>query len=438
MSSHPGSPLCGDINVPGDKSISHRAVILGALAIGRTTISGLLEGEDVLCTANAARQFGALVERSDDGIWVIDGFGTGGFSEPDDVINCGNSGTGARLLMGAMATSPITAVFTGDASLRSRPMRRVLDPITQFGAQCLARDGRYLPATIVGADIPVPVSMDLKVPSAQVKSAILLAGLNAPGTTIVTETARTRDHTENMLASFGASVVVEDLAEGRRITVGGHADLQPQSVTVPGDPSSAAFPLVSALVVPGSNITISGICTNPTRTGLLSTLKEMGAELEFSNVRTECGEPVADITARSSSLSGVDVPPDRAPTMIDEYPILAVAAAFAEGKSVMRGLEELRYKESDRLDAVARNLKACGIHVEESADELVVHGRGAQGVLGGATCQSFHDHRIAMSFLCLGLAAQKPIAIDDTASIATSFPMFSSLMASLGADIRQP
>ena len=436
LTAHPGHSLRGDIAVPGDKSISHRAVILGSLAIGTTEISGLLEGEDVLATIRAARQFGAVANRSDEGTWTIDGFGTGGFSSPDDVIDCGNSGTGARLLMGAVATSPIVAVFTGDSSLRSRPMGRVLDPISEFGAQCIAREGRYLPATIIGSDCPVPARIELSVPSAQVKSAILLAGLNAPGRTVVTETARTRDHTENMMALFGATVAVEDTNHAQNISVEGHAELVPQPLTVPGDPSSAAFPVTAAILTGGSQVTIRGVCINPTRTGLFTTLQEMGANLRFENRRSDCGEEVADVKAGFSVLEGIEIPPERAPTMIDEYPILAVAAAFAEGRTVMRGVRELRYKESDRLYAVARGLEACGVRVEEKEDELVVIGNGPGGVEGGATCRSFMDHRIAMSFLCLGLATRSPVTVDDSGSIATSFPQFASLMASIGSEIR--
>ena len=436
LTAHPGNPLVGDIAVPGDKSISHRAVILGALAVGTTEIEGLLEGEDVLGTIQAVRQFGARAERSEEGKWTIDGFGTGGFAVPDDVIDCGNSGTGVRLLMGAVATSPIVAVFTGDSSLRTRPMGRVLEPISEFGANCIARLDRYLPATIVGAVDPVPIRHELAVPSAQVKSAILLAGLNAPGQTVVVEREPTRDHTENMLELFGASVAREDGNSARLISVGGHAELRPQSVSVPGDPSSAAFPVTAALLVEGSRVTVRNVCMNPTRTGLYSTLLEMGARLTIKNRRTEGGEAVADISAEFSSLTGVEVDPGRAPTMIDEYPMLAVAAAFAEGRTVMSGVRELRYKESDRLHAMARGLEACGVRVEEEEDQLVVIGRGPRGVKGGTTCQSHLDHRIAMSFLCLGLASGLPVSVDDTDAIATSFPQFVKLMQSLGSELR--
>ena len=433
MTAHPGNILEGDISVPGDKSISHRAIILGSLAVGRTSVTGLLEAEDVMTTIQAARAFGAEVERSGGG-WEIHGFGTGGFSQPDDVIDCGNSGTGVRLLMGAMSTSPVTAVFTGDHSLRSRPMGRVLEPISEFGACFTARDRQYLPVTIVGASDPVPVDIELAVPSAQVKSALMLGGLNAPGVTRLVERANTRDHTENMLRSFGAEIDVEEFEHGRRISVGGYAELQPQPVIVPGDPSSAAFPVVSALITGGSRVRLDGVCVNPTRTGLYTTLIEMGARLEFANRRIECGEPVADLLAEFSGLQGVEVPPERAPTMIDEYPVLAVAAAFAEGRTVMHGIEEMRYKECDRLSVMARGLEACGVHVEETRDSLAVTGRGDGSVAGGATCEAHFDHRIAMSFLCLGLAARNPVTVDDTTVIATSFPEFVATMTSLGAE----
>ncbi len=434
LTARPGNALSGEHSIPGDKSISHRAIILGSLAVGRTSVAGLLESEDVMATVRAARLFGADIEKSDDG-WDIHGFGTGGFSEPGDVIDCGNSGTGVRLLMGAMATSPVTAVFTGDHSLRSRPMGRVLEPVCRFGARFIARDNRYLPATIIGAEDPVPIDFELEIPSAQVKSALMFGGLNTPGTTVLTERASTRDHTENMLRSFGADITVEYLEDRRRISVPGYADLQPQSVIVPGDPSSTAFPVVAALVTEGSRIRLNGICVNPTRTGLYVTLREMGASLEFTNRRIECGEPVADLTAGFSCLRGVEVPPERAPTMIDEYPILAVASAFAEGRTVMRGIRELRFKECDRLATIASGLEACGVQVEETEDSLTVTGRGPGGVEGGAECQARHDHRIAMSFLCLGLAARKAVTVDDTATIATSFPEFAATMTNLGAEL---
>ncbi len=437
MSAHPGNPLTGRADVPGDKSISHRALILGALAVGETHISGLLEGQDVLDTARAMAAFGASVERTGDGEWRINGVGVGGFAEPDDVIDCGNAGTGVRLIMGAMATSPITATFTGDASLRSRPMGRITDPLTLFGARTFGRSGGRLPLTIVGAKDAVPVRYASPVPSAQVKSAVLLAGLNAIGETILTEAEATRDHTERMLAGFGAEVATEITKSGRIVTLGGQPELKPQTISVPRDPSSAAFPVCAALITEGSDVLVRDIGLNPTRAGLFTTLREMGADLTFENQRTEGGEPVADLRARFSALKGIEVPPERAASMIDEYPVLAVVAACAEGRTIMRGVRELRVKESDRIDAMARGLEACGVKVGEDEDTLIVHGMGAGNVPGGATCKTHLDHRIAMSFLCLGLAAQKPVRLDDGAPVATSFPDFERLMRDLGADIRR-
>ena len=428
--------LRGEANVPGDKSISHRALILGALAVGETRITGLLEGEDVLATAAAVRLFGAETERVAAGEWKVHGVGTGGFADPDNVIDCGNSGTGVRLLMGAMATTPITAVFTGDASLRSRPMRRVTEPLTEFGARCGGRAGGLLPITIEGASEPIPVCYRMHTPSAQVKSAILFAGLNAPGQTSVIETALTRDHSERMLQAFGAGLTIDDGKGARTITVDGYAELKPQSVAVPADPSSASFPLAAALIVEGSSVVLPGVGINPARTGFLTTVREMGARLKIKNRRLQGGEPVADIEVAHSALRGIEVMPERAPTMIDEYPILSVIAACAEGDTVMQGVGELRLKESDRIDAMARGLEACGVKLSETNDTLTVHGRGPGGIKGGAVCQTRLDHRIAMSFLCLGLAAQSPVSIDDAAPIATSFPGFQPVMCGLGADIR--
>ena len=432
MISSPGHPLKGGIGIPGDKSISHRALILGALSVGETRATGLLEADDVLATVQAIKQFGATAERSAPGEWSVHGVGTGGFAEPDDVIDCGNSGTGVRLLMGAMATTEITATFTGDSSLRSRPMGRITIPLGEFGARCEGRTGDRLPITVLGSRTSVPITHRPSVPSAQVKSAILLAGLNALGSTTVFETSTTRDHTERMLSAFGADLTVEPEGNGQAVTVKGYAELKPQTVAVPGDPSSAAFPIAAAVLVEGSEIRVRGVGVNPTRTGFLTTLKEMGADLEFENRRIEGGEPVADIAVRHSRLKGVEVPPERAPSMIDEYPILSAIAAFADGDTVMRGVKELRVKESDRVAAMARGLDACGVDVDEDEDTLVVHGGG---VPGGATCRTLFDHRIAMSFLCLGLASDKPVAIDDGTPIATSFPTFNKLMASLGAKI---
>ncbi|MDX5357645.1 MAG: 3-phosphoshikimate 1-carboxyvinyltransferase [Rhodobacterales bacterium] len=436
MTARASGPLKGVAEVPGDKSISHRALILGALAVGRTHVTGLLEGQDVLDTAAAMRAFGATVDRLGDGEWVVQGVGVGGFGEPADVIDCGNSGTGVRLIMGAMATSPITATFTGDASLRKRPMGRVTDPLALFGARAYGRQGGRLPMTLVGAADPVPVRYTVPVPSAQVKSAVLLAGLNAPGETVVIEREATRDHSERMLAGFGAQIRVETAPEGRIITLTGRPELRPQTVAVPRDPSSAAFPVCAALIVPGSDILVPGVSRNPTRDGLFVTLLEMGADIAFENPREEGGEPVADLRVRfTGDLKGIETPPDRAASMIDEFPILSVVAACASGTTTMRGVKELRVKESDRIDAMARGLEACGVRIEEDQDTLIVHGMGQGNVPGGATCATHLDHRIAMSFLVLGLASKQPVSVDDGSPIATSFPVFEPLMKRLGASV---
>ena len=428
-------PLRGRCRVPGDKSISHRALILGSLAVGRTRVSGLLEGEDVLCTAGAMRALGASVERQGDGAWLVKGLGVGGLHAPGDVLDMGNSGTGARLLMGAVATHPFTSFFTGDASLRRRPMARVTAPLEQAGARFVAREGGRLPLAVIGAASPMPITYRLPVPSAQVKSAVLLAGLNAPGETIVEEPLATRDHTERLLQHFGASVAVEPMNDGgRRIRLAGQPELEGADLVVPADPSSAAFPAVAALIVPGSEITIEGVGLNPQRAGLYDTLAAMGARIERRNERIEGGEPVADLMVRAGGLKGVDVPAERAPSMIDEYPVLAVAAAFAQGRSVMRGLAELRVKESDRLAAIAEGLAACGAQVLVEGDTLIVEGKG-RPPKGGATIAARLDHRIAMAFLVLGMAAEQPVRIDDGATIATSFPDFVPLMNRLGAAI---
>ena len=438
MTSAKSGPLKGTASVPGDKSISHRSLIFGAMAVGETKITGLLEGQDVLDTAKAMRAFGATVTRHGEGAWSVNGVGVGGFQEPADVIDCGNSGTGVRLIMGCMATSAMTATFTGDASLRKRPMGRVTDPLSLFGAQAYGRKGGRLPMTIVGAANPVPVRYALPVASAQVKSAVLLAGLNAPGQTVVIEKEPTRDHSERMLLGFGATLTVESSREGNVITLTGQPELRPQTVAVPRDPSSAAFPVCAALIVEGSDIFVPGVSQNLTRNGLYLTLVEMGAEIEFQNPREEGGEPVADLRVRfSGNMKGIEVPPERAPSMIDEYPILSVVAAFATGKTVMRGVKELRVKESDRIDAMARGLEANGVTIEEDEDTLIVHGMGAGGMPGGATCATHLDHRIAMSFLVAGMAAKKPVAVDDASPIVTSFPIFESLMNGLGASIRR-
>jgi len=436
MTSRASGPLEGTAEVPGDKSISHRSLILGALSVGKTTIEGLLEGQDVLDTARAMQAFGAEVTDHGGGSWSVQGVGVGGFGEPDGVIDCGNSGTGVRLIMGAMATSPIVATFTGDASLNGRPMARVTDPLALFGAQAVGREGGRLPMTIVGAAEPLPVRYVVPVPSAQVKSAVLLAGLNAPGQTVVIEAEATRDHTERMLAGFGAEITVEDTDEGRVITLTGQPELEPQHIEVPRDPSSAAFPVCAALVVPGSDVLVPGIGLNPTRAGLFTTLREMGADLTYENERIEGGEPVADLRARySPDMKGIEVPPARAASMIDEYPVLSVVAAYARGQTMMRGVKELRVKESDRIDAMATGLRANGVEVDEGPDWWAVTGLGQGNVPGGGLCESRLDHRIAMSFLILGMAANAPVRVDDGGPVATSFPIFEPLMAALGAQV---
>ncbi|HEY5238242.1 MAG TPA: 3-phosphoshikimate 1-carboxyvinyltransferase [Rhizomicrobium sp.] len=430
------SRLMGAVQVPGDKSISHRALILGALAVGETRITGLLEAEDVLNTAEAMRALGAKVERTGAGEWRVHGVGVGGFAEPEAPLDFGNSGTGSRLVMGAMATTPISAVFTGDASLRRRPMKRVLEPLTKFGATYEAGEGGLMPVTLHGASIPICIDYEVTVASAQVKSALLLAALNAPGRTRIVQRALTRDHTEKMLAAFGAEISVEPLADGEAIYLMGEAELKPTQVDVPRDPSSAAFPLVAALIVPGSEVSIPSMLLNERRIGLIETLREMGADISIVNARESGGEKIGDLVARFSNLKGVDVPPDRAPAMIDEYPILAVAASFAEGRTIMRGLEELRVKESDRLAAVVAGLCANGVRVEETEDGMIVDGAGADGVKGGGTVATHMDHRIAMSFLTMGFASRDAVTVDDVSMIATSFPEFESLMTNLGADFQ--
>jgi 3-phosphoshikimate 1-carboxyvinyltransferase len=428
-------PLRGRVRVPGDKSISHRSLIFGALAVGESKITGLLEGEDVINTAKAMRALGARVERTGPGSWSVHGVGVSGFAAPAGVLDFGNSGTGCRLVMGAVAGCPIVATFDGDGSLRKRPMRRVLEPLERMGARAReAAEGGRLPLTLQGAVDPIPIFYESPVPSAQLKSAILLAGLAAPGETCVIEAEATRDHTERMLAHFGATVRVEPHgAHGRRITLVGQPELSPAVVIVPADPSSAAFPLVAALITPGSDLVLEGVMTNPLRTGLFQTLREMGALLEVLDVRNE-GEEVADLRIKPSALRGVEVPPERAPAMIDEYPVLAVAAAFAQGTTRMRGLKELRVKESDRLEATAAMLRVNGIEVEIEGDDLIVHGRGQ--VRGGGTVITHMDHRIAMAALVMGLASEHPVAVDDAAFIATSFPDFEPLMRRLGADLK--
>jgi 3-phosphoshikimate 1-carboxyvinyltransferase len=431
----PAGPLAGTIRVPGDKSISHRALMLGALAIGRTEITGLLEGEDILATAAAINALGAAVQSAGGGRWTVDGIGIGALAEPEAVVDLGNSGTSARLLLGMLATHPVTVFITGDASLRRRPMGRVIQPLSQIGAHFVSREGGRLPLAITGAADPIPISYRLPVPSAQVKSALLLAGLNTPGAMTVIEPQATRDHTERMLRHFGAEVTIEpDENGGHRITVEGFPELAAAPIVVPGDPSSAAFPLVAALLVAGSEVTLEGIGINPLRTGLLECLREMGADISLLNERQAGGEPVADLRARSGSLTGAEIPAERAPRMIDEYPILAVAAACARGRTVMRGLAELRVKESDRLAAIATGLDSCGVQVVVDGDDLIVEGDG-NPPQGRGLIQTHLDHRIAMAFFVLGLAAREPVTIDDVAPIATSFPGFIPLMNELGAAI---
>jgi 3-phosphoshikimate 1-carboxyvinyltransferase len=425
--------LGGRLSVPGDKSVSHRALMFGALAVGTTEITGLLEGEDVLRTAAAMRALGAEVERVGPGHWRVAGRGVGGLVEPADVLDMGNSGTAARLICGLLAGHPIFAVLTGDASLRKRPMRRVTDPLSASGARFTGRAGGRLPLAVEGAAEPMPLDYRLPVPSAQVKSAILLAGLCARGTTRVEEPEATRDHTENMLRHFGATVRVETAGNGRIIELDGQPELRAAPVVVPGDPSSAAFPLVAALLVPGSSVTVEGVGLNPLRTGLFDTLREMGASLTVSNARVEGGEPVGDVTAAFSELRAVDVPASRAPSMIDEYPVLAVAAAFARGTSRFRGLSELRVKESDRLAATVALLAANGVTSTVEGDDLVIARNGAPAP-GGGLVETHMDHRIAMSALVMGLASEKPVTVDDAAFIETSFPGFAALVNGLAGE----
>jgi 3-phosphoshikimate 1-carboxyvinyltransferase len=428
-------PLKGRTRVPGDKSMSHRALILSAMTVGETAITGLLEGEDVINTGKAMRALGASVERVGPGHWRVNGVGVAGFAAPSGPLDFGNSGTGCRLVIGAVAGCPITATFEGDASLRTRPMKRVLDPLERMGARTLSvADGGRLPLTLQGARDPVPIAYEPPAASAQLKSAVLLAGLAAPGATVVIEAEATRDHTERMLRHFGADVQVENVgAHGRRVTLRGQPELNPAAVTVPADPSSAAFPLVAGLIVPGSDIILDGVMLNPLRTGLFATLREMGATIEELDRRDEGGEDVADLRIRFAPMRGVEVPPERAPSMIDEYLVLAVAAAFAEGTTRMRGLKELRVKESDRLAATADMLRVNGVSVEIEGDDLIVHGNGR--VNGGGLVATHMDHRIAMSALVMGLASDKPVKVDDTAFIQTSFPGFIEMMRAMGGDL---
>ncbi len=419
--------------MPGDKSVSHRALILGALSIGETTVTGLSQGEDVQCTAAALGAMGAEMNRGPEGTWTIEGRGVGGLTEPEGVLDLGNSGTGARLLMGVAAHHAFPVHFCGDASLSSRPMKRIMTPLSRMGAQISAREGGRLPLSVSGSHALIPIEYRLPVPSAQIKSAVLLAGIGTAGTTAVVEAEPSRDHTEHMLRHFGAEVSVTDEGGLRRIELQGQPELRGARVNVPGDPSQAAFAVVAALLIPGAEVVVENVCVSALRDGLFVTLREMGADIEYLNERLEAGEPVADIRARHGTLKGVTVPPRRAPAMIDEYPILAVAAAFAHGATEMRGLAELRVKESDRLAVMAAGLKACGVALTELDDGLIVEGGNPPA--GGATVASHLDHRIAMSFLIMGMAAANPVAVDDARPIDTSFPGFSKLFNGLGANI---
>ncbi|MCX2724349.1 3-phosphoshikimate 1-carboxyvinyltransferase [Roseibium salinum] len=434
LTSNKAGPLTGTIRVPGDKSISHRSLMFGTLAVGRTTVKGLLESEDVLATADAMRAVGATIEKQADGSYTVDGIGLGSLLEPEHVIDFGNAGTGVRLTMGIFGSHNISATFVGDASLSKRPMGRVLNPLREMGTNVIAREGDRLPASTRGPEQALPLTYRVPMPSAQVKSAVLLAGLNAPGVTTVIEPIPTRDHTEKMLAGFGAEISVSANEAGERvIRLTGQPELKPQDIDVPGDPSSAGFPIVAALIVPGSDVVIENVLLNEHRTGLITTLIEMGGDIEILNRRQAGGEEVGDLRVRASRLKGITVPAERAPSMIDEYPVLSVAAAFAEGDTFMPGLEELRVKESDRLAAVARGLEANGIPCVETEDTLTVTG-GANNI-GGGTVTTHLDHRIAMSFLVLGMAAHKPVTVDDGAVIATSFPSFTALFEGLGAKL---
>lgn len=423
-------PLTGTIRVPGDKSISHRALMLSALCVGQSRISGLLEGEDVLATAAAMRAMGAQIERGADGIWTVHGVGVGGLMQPAQALDMGNSGTSTRLLMGLVASHPITAMFTGDASLSRRPMARVTDPLGEMGAEFNASPGGTLPLMVRGISPAVPISYRLPVASAQVKSAILLAALNTPGTTTVIEPVATRDHSEKMLKGFGADLTVETDADGvRHIHVTGPCDLTAQDIEVPGDPSSAAFFIVAALIVPGSDLTIENVGMNITRTGIITVLEQMGGQIERLNARTVGGEPVADLRVRASALSGITVDPAIVPSMVDEFPVFFIAAAMASGTTVTSGLDELRVKESDRLATMARGLEAIGVDVEEREDGLVITGSGGASLRGGGPVATLLDHRIAMSFAVAGLVSEQGVDVDDTAPIATSFPDFLNLLS---------
>ncbi|HEY0622125.1 3-phosphoshikimate 1-carboxyvinyltransferase [Sphingomonas sp.] len=424
-------PLRGTLTVPGDKSISHRSLMFAGLAVGESRIEGLLEGEDVLATAAAMRAMGARVERDGDGVWHVWGVGVGGLLQPETALEMGNSGTSTRLLMGLVASHPITATFTGDASLSKRPMGRVIDPLSRMGADFTSSPGGRLPLTMRGLCPAVPIEYTLPVASAQVKSAVLLAGLNTPGITRVIEPVLTRDHSERMLAGFGAELTVEQAPQGRIISIRGEAELKPQQITVPGDPSSAAFWMVAASIVPGSDVTIANVGLNPTRTGLIAALRMMGADIAEVSPRTVGGEPVADLHVRHAPLKAIEVPHDLAPSMIDEYPALFVAAAFAEGRTVARGAEELRVKESDRIAAMVAALQPNGVVLEEYEDGLAITGTGGELIAGGAPVASKLDHRIAMSMAVAGLGAKSELSIDDVSPVATSYPGFFATLDSL-------
>jgi 3-phosphoshikimate 1-carboxyvinyltransferase len=424
-------PLRGTVTVPGDKSISHRAIMFSALAVGESRIEGLLEGEDVLATAAAMRAMGAQVERGEDGTWRVHGVGVGGLQQPAQALDMGNSGTSTRLLMGLVASHGITATFAGDASLSGRPMGRVIEPLSQMGAEITASPGGRLPLMLRGMCPAVPIEYTLPVASAQVKSAVLLAGLNTPGITRVIEPVPTRDHSERMLRGFGAELTVEDGPDGKIISITGEAELKPQHIVVPGDPSSAGFWMVAASIVPGSEVTIANVCMNPTRTGLITALRLMGADIAETNARTVGGEPVADLVVRHAPLKAIEVPADLAPSMIDEYPVLFVAASLAEGRTVARGAHELRVKESDRIAAMRTALEACGVVTEEYDDGLAIQGSGGAPLAGGGKVATLLDHRIAMSMTVAALAAEQPIAIDDVAPVATSYPNFFATLDAL-------
>lgn len=432
----PNAGLTGTVRPPGDKSISHRALLLNALAVGHAQVTGLLEGEDVLRTAAALNAMGADIKRHGDGEWTVDGVGVQGLAEPEDVLDMGNSGTAARLLSGALAGLDGIACMTGDGSLRSRPMQRVIGPLEQMGARFMARSGGRMPLVIHGTKTLTPLQYVSPVASAQVKSAILLAGLAAPGETRVIEPAMSRDHTERMLSRMGASISSGAEGDGWGVALQGQPELNAIDVDVPADPSSAAFPLVAALITPGSQVRLDNVCLNPARVGLVTTLQEMGGDITLLDARDAGGEPVADLLVRGSRLNGVTVPPERAPSMIDEYPILSVAAAVAEGETRMLGIHELRVKETDRIAAMANGLKAAGVKVQADDDSMTV--TGGVSVPGGVLVATELDHRIAMSFLVLSLVSDEPIAIDDAAPVATSFPTFVSLMESLGIVFERP